>query len=181
MDVAAGEKTARFIDMCDLFHLPLVYFADEPGFMVGLKSEKQGIVRAGARIVSTLCSSRVPYITFIIRQLYGVAGGLHQRTDGMYKRYSWPSGNWGSMHIQGGTMAAYRREIEAAPDPEAKRKEIEARLNALASPFRTAQTFGIEDIIDPRETRPLLCRFIEAAQEVLKTQLGPSIGIKYRP
>jgi len=181
MDVTAGEKVIRFIELCDLFHLPIVYFADEPGFMIGLKSEKQGIVRAGARIVSTLCNSRVPYISFIIRQLFGVAGGLHLRTDGMYKRYSWPSGNWGSMHIEGGAMAAYRREIESASDPEEKRREIEERLNQLSSPFRTAQTFGVEDIIDPRDTRPLLCRFIESAQAILKTQLGPGCGLRFRP
>ena len=85
------------------------------------------------------------------------------------------------MHIEGGTSAAYRREIDAAPDPEAKREEIERRLQAIASPFRTAEAFNIEDIIDPRDTRPLLCDFIELAQRVLKTQLGPSAGPSYRP
>ena len=77
-------------------------------------------------------------------------------------------------------MAAYRREIEAAPDPEAKRQEIEARLQAIASPFRTAEAFNIEEIIDPRETRPLLCDFIEMSQEVLHTQLGPC-AVPYQP
>jgi acetyl-CoA carboxylase carboxyltransferase component len=85
------------------------------------------------------------------------------------------------MHIEGGALAAYRREIEAAPDPEAKRKEIEARLKALASPFRTAHQFGIEEIIDPRDTRPLLCKFIEAAQGILRSQLGPTSGPSYWP
>jgi acetyl-CoA carboxylase carboxyltransferase component len=75
------------------------------------------------------------------------------------------------MHISGGASAAYRREIESAPDPEARREEIEARLNALASPFRTAEATG-QDIIDPRETRALLCEFVEDAQRVLKSQLG---------
>lgn len=99
----------------------------------------------------------------------------------MHKRYAWPSGNWGSMHIEGGAMAAYRREIEAAPDPEAKRIEIEARLKSLTSPFKTAQSFNIEEIIDPRESRPLLGKFIETAQGILKSQLGPSTGPSYRP
>jgi len=84
------------------------------------------------------------------------------------------------MHIEGGTFAAYRREIESAPDPEAKRDEIERRLKAIASPFRTAEESGI-DLIDPRDTRPLLCDFVEAAQGVLRTQLGPSDGPSYLP
>ncbi len=77
-------------------------------------------------------------------------------------------------------MAAYRREIETAPDPEAARQEIEARLQAIASPFRTAEAFNIEDIMDPRDSRPLLCDFIETAQDVLQTQLGPS-AVPYMP
>jgi len=99
----------------------------------------------------------------------------------MHRRYAWPSGNWGSMHIEGGAKAAYRREIDGADDPEAKRKEIEQRLKALASPFRTAEAFSIEDIIDPRDTRPLLCDFVETAQGVLKTQLGPVMVPMYSP
>ena len=78
MDIATGEKTIRLIELCDTFHLPLVYFADEPGFSVGRVQEELGIVRAGARIVTTLTQSKTPYICFVLRQLYGVAGGLHQ-------------------------------------------------------------------------------------------------------
>ncbi|GAB4337909.1 MAG: propionyl-CoA carboxylase subunit beta [Dehalococcoidia bacterium] len=182
MDKAAGEKTARLVQLCDTFHLPLVYFCDEPGFMVGLEEEKKGIVRAGARIVSLVSLSRMPYITFIVRQVYGVAGGLHARGgDGMYRRYAWPSGHWGSMHIEGGVAVAYRREIEAAPDPQAKRAEIEARMEALRSPFRTAHAFAIEDIIDPRDTRPLLVDFVEDAQPILRSQLGMTSRIPYLP
>jgi acetyl-CoA carboxylase carboxyltransferase component len=117
-------------------------------------------------------SSRMPWITVVVRRLFGVAGQCHHRPSGMFRRYAWPSARWGSMHIQGGTSAAYRREIESAPDPEAKRAEIEARLAAMASPFRTAEFTG-QDIIDPRDTRPLLCEFVEDAQSVLRTQLGP--------
>jgi acetyl-CoA carboxylase carboxyltransferase component len=182
MDKAAGEKTARLLQLCDTFHLPMVYFCDEPGFMVGLEEEKKGIVRAGAHIVSLLALSQTPYMTFILRQVYGVAGGLHYRGGtAMYRRFSWPSGHWGSMHIEGGVSAAYRREIEAAPDPEAQRAEIEARLDALQSPFRTAHAFAVEDIIDPRDTRPLLVDFVEDAQEALRHQLGQTSRIAYLP
>ncbi|HUV43829.1 MAG TPA: carboxyl transferase domain-containing protein [Dehalococcoidales bacterium] len=181
LDVTAGDKIIRFMLMCNTFHLPMVYFADEPGFMVGLEEEKRGIIRAGARMVLATRETRMPWITFITRQLFGVAGGCHARIGGMFRRYAWPSGNWGSMHIEGGALIAYRREIEASPDPEAKREEIELRLNAIASPFRSAEAFDIEDIIDPRDTRPLLCDFIEMAQDILKTQLGPTSGPSYRP
>ena len=182
MDVAAGSKVIRFLQLCNLFHLPMVYFADEPGFMVGLEAQKQGIVRAGAKMVCATQQSRMPWITFVIRQLYGVAGQCHDRAmRGMFKRVAWPSGYWGSMHIEGGASAAYRREIDSAPDPEAKRQEIERRLKAIASPFRTAEAFNIEDIIDPRDTRPMLVDFIESAQPILKTQLGPTCGPPFMP
>jgi acetyl-CoA carboxylase carboxyltransferase component len=182
LDAAAGEKTGRFLQLCDTFHLPLVYFCDEPGFMIGLEEEKKGIVRAGARIVSLVSLSQMPYITFVVRQVYGVAGGLHFRGgNAMYRRYAWPSGHWGSMHIEGGVSAAYRREIDAAEDPATKRAEIEGRLNELKSPFRTAHAFAIEDIIDPRETRPLLAEFVEDAQDVIRHQLGPTSRIPYIP
>jgi acetyl-CoA carboxylase carboxyltransferase component len=178
-DVAAGEKVMRLIQLCDEFHLPLVSFADEPGFMVGPDSERAGIERAGARLVMTTCQSRMPWITFVVARLYGVAGQCHHRPTGMFRRYAWPSARWGSMHISGGASAAYRRVIEAADDPEAKRQEIEAELEALASPFRTAEATA-QDIIDPSETRALLAEFVHDAQRVLKTQLGPPL-VPYRP
>jgi acetyl-CoA carboxylase carboxyltransferase component len=159
----------------------MVHLVDEPGFMVGLESEKQGLVRAGARLACTVAEGKMPWIAVVIRQAYGVAGMLHVRNEGMYMRYAWPSAHWGSLHIDGGATAAYRREIENAPDPEKKRMEIERRIESLASPFRTAAAFGIEDIIDPRETRPLLCEFVEHAQTELKTQLGPRTVPAYRP
>ncbi|HCP49707.1 MAG TPA: hypothetical protein DIT73_05725, partial [Gammaproteobacteria bacterium] len=182
MDIAAGEKTLRILELCETFHLPLVYFADEPGFSVGPAQEKMGIVRAGARVVTTLARTQTPYICFIMRQLYGVAGGLHQRGGpGLYRRYAWPSTHGGSMHIEGGTAIAYKREIENADDPDAKREEIEARLQSISSPFRNAHAFGIEDIIDPRDTRPLLVDFLADSQRVIASQLGPVSGSSYRP
>ena len=178
-DVAGGQKVIRMIQLCDTFHLPIVDLVDEPGFMVGLEAEKQGIERAGARLVVTTCESQMPWITVVMKQVYGVAGQCSHRPSGMYRRYAWPSGKWGSMHIEGGAVAAYRREIQSAPDPEAKRAEIEARLQAIASPFRTAEATG-QDIIDPCDTRPLLCEFLEEAQPMLRTQLGPTAA-PYRP
>ena len=181
MDAAAAEKATRLVQLCDTFHLPMVCLMDEPGFMVGIESEKEGIERSGTRLVYTTCLSEMPWISVIIRQAYGLAGSLQFRPgSSIYRRYAWPSGHWGSIHIEGGTSAAFRRVIEAAPDPEAKRLEIEQRLQELASPFRTAEATGL-DIIDPRDTRRLVCDFVEMVQAIIKTQLGPGVGPKYRP
>jgi len=171
-DVSAGAKVTRLMQLCDTFHLPMISLADEPGFMVGPESERFGIERAGARLVALVCQSRMPWATVVIGKLYGVAGQCHHRPSGMFRRYAWPSANWGSMHITGGVSAAYRREIEAAVDPDAKRAEIEARLQALASPFLTAEATG-QDIIDPRETRARLVEFVHDAQRILAQQVGP--------
>ena len=178
-DVAAGNKVMRLLQLCDVFHLPIVSLADEPGFMVGLDSEKAGIERAGAALVAAVCQSRMPWLTVVTGRLYGVAGQCQHRPSGMFRRYAWPSASWGSMHIAGGASAAYRREIDTADDPVAKQAEIEARLNAVASPFRTAEATG-QDIIDPRETRAYVCDFVADAQRVLRTQLGDP-PIPYRP
>jgi methylmalonyl-CoA decarboxylase subunit alpha len=181
MDIATGEKTIRLVEMCDTFHLPLVYFADEPGFSVGPAQEKAGIVRAGARVLATMHNSTIPYACVVVRQLYGVAGGLHSRDKGMYRRFAWPSTHGGSMHIEGGTAIAYKREIESADDPAAKRQEIEDRLQAISSPFRNAHAFGIENMIDPRDTRPKLIDFMLDAWRLLPDRLGRQSGLSYRP
>ncbi|MCB1646544.1 MAG: hypothetical protein KDI36_13880 [Pseudomonadales bacterium] len=182
LDKAAGEKVMRLLQLCDTFHLPLISLVDEPGFMVGLEEEKKGIIRAGARATAMLALSTTPLYSIIIRQAYGVAGGMHFRGgDSLYRRAAWPSGNWGSMHIEGGVTAAYRREIEAADDPAAKQAEIEERLNALKSPFRTAHAYAIENIIDPRATRQSIIEFVHDAQRVIQTQLGPTSRIPYLP
>ena len=141
--------------------------------MVGLESEKKGIERAGARLVIATCESRTPWLTIVMGQLYGVAGQCQQRPSGLFRRYVWPSARWGSMHIEGGVSAAYRREIEESDNPEEKLAEIEARLQAMASPFRTAEDTG-QDVIDPRDTRPVIVEFVHDAQNILKTQKDAS-------
>jgi acetyl-CoA carboxylase carboxyltransferase component len=107
--------------------------------------------------------STVPWCTMIVRKVFGVAGSAHQRAESYCLRYAWPSGDWGSLPVEGGLEAAYKGEIAAAADPKAKLAEIEARLEALRSPFRAVESFVPEDIIDPRDTRPLLCAFADMA------------------
>ena len=181
MTADSSEKLMRFVDLCDSFHLPIVNFVDQPGFMVGTAAELRGTIRKGSRALVAVEQSTVPWIAFIIRKCYGVAGGAHNRNSRLALRYAWPSAEWGSLPIEGGVDAAYRREIEGAADPAAKRQEIEDRLNQLRSPFRSAEAFDIEEIIDPRDTRAVLCRFVDMAQELVRTELGPKARIGMRP
>jgi acetyl-CoA carboxylase carboxyltransferase component len=168
-----SEKMTRFVDLCDSFHLPVVNFVDNPGFMIGVAAERAGTVRVGVRALSAVYQATVPWITVIVRRVFGVAGAGHANVQALNLRYAWPSGDWGSLPLEGGIEAAYRRELEAAPDRARLMKEIEARLNAVRSPFRTAEAFGIEEIIDPRDTRPLLTDWIALAYENEATRLQP--------
>ncbi len=170
---AASEKMTRFVDLCDTFHLPVVNFVDNPGFMLGVAAERAGTIRKGVRALSAIYQASVPWVTVIVRRVFGVAGAGHANVQRLNLRYAWPSGDWGSLPLEGGIEAAYRRELEAAPDRARLLRDIEERLNAVRSPFRTAEGFGIEEIIDPRDTRPLLTDWVALAYENEATCLGP--------
>lgn len=173
IDVAAARKIEHLVELCDTFHLPLLFFVDTPGFMVGPAAERAGALRAGMRALYVVQQATVPKISVVIRKCYGMGAAIAVTTDSMLKcRLAWPSAEWGSLPIEGGVAVAYRREITQAPDPAQRQQELEAKLLAMNSPLRTAEAFGVEDMIDPRDTRPLLCRFIEAAQPTLRARLG---------
>jgi acetyl-CoA carboxylase carboxyltransferase component len=157
------QKVERFVDTAQTFHLPIVYLVDCPGFLIGLEAEKTGTIKQGVRVMSAIWQTSVPWCAVIIRNVFGVAGAAHRNGSQYCTRYAWPSGRWGSLPLEGGIEAAYRAEIAAAADPQAKMAEIEERLSKLRSPFRSAETFWIEEIIDPRETRPLICDFANLA------------------
>jgi acetyl-CoA carboxylase carboxyltransferase component len=170
---AACDKMIRLVDLCDTFHIPVVNFVDNPGFLIGSAAERAGTVRAGARALVAVYQASMPWISILIRRCFGVAGAGHGNAQGLNLRYAWPSGDWGSLPIEGGVQAAYKRDIESSADPDARRREIEDALNQFRSPLRTAEAFGVEEIIDPRDTRPLLCEWIEQAYALLPSELGP--------
>ena len=170
-DVA--EKFQRFVDMCDTFHLPIVNLSDQPGFTIGKPSEIQGTIRKGVRASFAMIQATVPMAVVYVRKCFGVAGGAQKSGLRFCWRYAWPSAVWGNIPVEGGVYAAHRREIEQADDPEAFLEKLQETYRVVASPFRTAEAFGIEDIIDPRDTRKLLCEWVEMAYEVEKTNLGP--------
>lgn len=173
VNASASEKMMRFVDLCNTFHLPLLNLVDNPGFLIGTQAEEEGTVRLGSRALMACYQASIPWVSVIIRRCYGVAGAGHGNADRLNLRYAWPSADWGSLPIEGGVQAAYRRDIEAAADPDARRRELEDMLEQYRSPFRTAEAFGIEEIIDPRDTRPLLCDWVQLAYEITATQLGP--------
>ncbi len=173
VDGPAADKMTRFVDFCDTFHLPVTNFVDNPGFLIGVAAEKAGTIRRGARAIFSVYQASVPWCSIIVRKVYGVAGAAHGNHSKLNLRYAWPSGEWGSLPIEGGVEAAYKRDLEAADDPEALRRELEEKLAAVSSPFRTAEFFGIEEIIDPRDTRPLLCEWLESAYRLLPSEIGP--------
>ncbi len=169
----AAEKLIRFVDMCDSFHLPIVNFVDQPGVMIGREAEKQGTIRKAIRALQAIEQTQVPWVAILVRKAFGVAGSGYGRQRDLNLRYAWPSGFWGSIPVDGGVQAAYWREIQSAEDPEARLKELMDYYHHFESPFRTAERFGVQDIIDPRETRPILCDWVEQAYEILPRQLGP--------
>ncbi|MPZ45852.1 MAG: methylmalonyl-CoA carboxyltransferase [Betaproteobacteria bacterium] len=168
----ACSKIVRFVDLAQTFHLPVVHLVDCPGFLIGLQAEQTATIRAGVRAMAAISQTTVPWCSVIVRNVFGVAGAIHQPAGRLSLRYSWPSGYWGSLPLEGGIEAAYRADIDAAPDPKGKLAEIEDRLNRLRSPFRSAEAFWVEEIIDPRDTRRLLCEFVRLAEPLLTP--GPS-------
>ncbi len=163
----ACQKIIRLVDLAEVFHLPVVHLVDCPGFMIGLEAEKAATIRHGVRVMAAINQCTVPWCSVILRNVFGVAGAIHQPAGRLALRYAWPSARWGSLPLEGGIEAAYRADLDAAPDREAALREIETRLNALRSPFRTAENFWVEEIIDPRATRPLLCEFSRLAGPLL--------------
>ncbi len=176
---SACQKFERFVDLADTFHLPVIYFCDVPGFMLGPAAESAGILRWAVLANTAVEEATTPYCTILLRRFYGVAVESRKAGPGLNPVYAWPSAVAGGLPAAGGVMAAYRREIEEAPDPDAKRVELEAQLDALASVLRQPRI--ADEIIDPRASRPVLVEFVRSAYEVNATQLGPKIRLGMRP
>jgi len=181
VDGKAAQKMARFIDLCNCFSIPLILLGDVPGFMIGSESERQATMRYGMVAVMAATEASMPKVHIALRKSYGMGGDAFSAAGGMISlnlRLGWPSGEWGAIPIEGGVAAAYRRVIESAPDPEAKRKELEEMLVGVRSPFRAAEAGDVIDIIDPRDTRPITCKFIKAAQPYLRRNAGPKRSVR---
>lgn len=179
LTVEGSEAMIRLVDLCQTFHLPIVTLTDQPGLVIGRDAERKGTIRYGVRAIAAVYQATVPSAEIILRRVFGVGGAGMTNRHSFVQRYAWPSADWGSLPIEGGIEAAYRRELEASDDPAALIEEIRERLDAVRSPFRTAERFGVEEIIDPRDTRPLLCEWVHDAYALLPSQLGrPTYGTR---
>jgi acetyl-CoA carboxylase carboxyltransferase component len=171
MTAEAAQKYRRFVELCDSFHLPIVNFVDQPGFMIGPEAERKGTIRYGMAAVSAAVQASIPWASIQVHKGFGVATAAHYGDDAYV--LAWPSVESGALPLEGGVAVAYRREIAAASDPDAKRRELEEMLRAKRSPYSRAESFAVHELIDPRETRPTLCQWIETIQAQLAGLTGP--------
>ena len=163
LDIDASVKAARFVRTCDAFNIPLVTFVDVPGFLPGTEQEWGGIIRHGAKLLYAYAEATVPKLTVITRKAYGgaydVMSSKHIRAD---VNVAWPTAEVAVMGPEGAVNIIFRQELEAASDPEARRAELIADYKErFANPYSAAERGYVDDVIEPRRTRPYLIRALE--------------------
>ncbi|MET0614635.1 MAG: acyl-CoA carboxylase subunit beta [Thermoleophilaceae bacterium] len=161
----SADKAARFVNLCDAYGIPLLFLMDVPGFMVGTKVEQAGIIRHGAKMLYAVSRATVPKITVVIRKAYGA--GYYVMNGRAYEPdliVAWPSAEISVMGPEGAVNIIFRKQIEAADDPDATRAEMIDGIRRTIDPYIAAGNALIDDIIDPRETRPTVIRALEMAE-----------------
>jgi acetyl-CoA carboxylase carboxyltransferase component len=164
LDNDSADKAARFINLCNAFGIPLVYLMDVPGFMVGTKVEAEGIIRHGAKMLYATANATVPKITVVLRKAYGA--GYYVMCGRAYEPdliVAWPSAEISVMGAEGAVEIIFRKQVEAAEDPTAKRQELIDNFRKIIDVYIAAGNDMIDDVIDPRETRQTICRALELA------------------
>jgi len=161
----SADKAARFINLCDAFNIPLLFLQDVPGFMVGTKVEQAGIIRHGAKMLYAVSRATVPKITVVVRKAYGA--GYYVMCGKAYEPdliVAWPSAEISVMGAEGAVNIIFRKQIEAADDPDAERAELIENFRKIIDVYVAAGNDMIDDVIDPRETRPTVIRALEMAE-----------------
>jgi acetyl-CoA carboxylase carboxyltransferase component len=162
----SADKAARFINLCNAFGIPLLFLQDVPGFMVGTKVEQAGIIRHGAKMLYAVSNATVPKITVVVRKAYGA--GYYVMCGKAYEPdliVAWPSAEISVMGPEGAVNIIFRKQIEAAEDPDALRAEMIETIRKQIDVYIAGGTAAIDDVIDPRETRPVVIRALEMAQD----------------
>src|SRR5438067_2886301 len=165
LDNDSADKAARFVNLCNAFGIPLVFLMDVPGFMVGTKVEEEGIIRHGAKMLYAVANATVPKVTVITRKAYGA--GYYVMNGRAYEPdliVAWPSAEISVMGAEGAVEIVMRKQVEEADDPQAKKAELIAAYRKIIDVYIAAGNDMIDDVIDPRETRPTICRALEMAQ-----------------
>ncbi|GIU84484.1 MAG: methylmalonyl-CoA carboxyltransferase [Acidimicrobiales bacterium] len=163
LDIDSSEKAARFVRTCDAFNIPLVTFVDVPGFLPGVDQEHGGIIRHGAKLLYAYCEATVPRIQVVVRKAYGGAYVvMNSKSIGADLAFAWPTAELAVMGPQGAVEIIYRRELQEAEDPEARRQQlVEEYTERYANPYVAAERGYVDDVIDPAETRPKLIAGLE--------------------
>lgn len=171
MTADGSQKAKTMMELCDTFHIPIVNFLDEPGFMIGPDSEQAATIRYGMSAVAAAVQSTVPWATIAVHKSFGVASAAHFAPN-TYK-LAWPSYEMGALPVEGGVAVAFHREIASAEKPEEKRRELEEMLRQNRSPFPMMESFAVHELIDPRQTRAKLCRWVDWIEPLLNELKGP--------
>ncbi|MDQ1425678.1 MAG: acetyl-CoA/propionyl-CoA carboxylase carboxyl transferase subunit, partial [Acidimicrobiaceae bacterium] len=155
LDIESSEKAARFVRTCDAFNIPLLTFVDVPGFLPGVDQEYGGIIRHGAKLLYAYCESTVPRIQIVVRKAYGGAYVvMNSKSIGADLAFAWPSAELAVMGPQGAVEIVYRRELQTAADPDARKAElVEEYTERFANPYGAAERGFVDDVIDPADTR----------------------------
>ena len=165
LDVNAADKGARFVNLCDAFEIPLVFLQDVPGFMVGSKVEREGIIRHGAKMLHAVASATVPKLTVVLRKGYGagyyVMNGRAYEPDALL---AWPTAEISVMGAEGMVAIAAQKLLREADDPAAEKARLAAAIRPYIDIYRVAALAHVDDVIDPRDTRPLLAHYLRLTE-----------------
>jgi acetyl-CoA carboxylase carboxyltransferase component len=159
LDAAGSQKVTKHLKFCDVFNIPIVQFVDVPGYAIGTIAERTATMRHGVALAATYHSTTMPVFGVVTRRVYGIAGAIMLDCRDPRMRVAWPSGEWGSLPLDGGIEVGHAAELkalEASGKREERYKELEEEYTRLMNPVRTANAFAIEEIIDPAVTRQIV-------------------------
>jgi len=188
LDALGAQKTTRMLKFLDVFNIPLVQFVDVPGYAIGTVAEKTATMRHGITLATTYYSTTMPIFSIITRRVYGVAGGIMLDCRDPWMRVAWPSRMWGSLPLEGGIEVGHSfelKEIERKGGTEKREqryKELEDEYRRLMNPVHTTNHFGIEKIIDPKDTRRVCCEWVSHVYEsILPQRIMERVSGKIKP
>jgi acetyl-CoA carboxylase carboxyltransferase component len=177
------DKLRRHLDLCDLFHIPVLNLVDNPGFAVGIEHEIASTIRKGGEWMVAFAQVAVPIFTVLMRRSFGVAGNNYATPRAAKSvRVAWPAADVGGIPPEGGIEAAYKRQLAEAADPAALRAEINARIESVRGPVGPLNRFELEEMVDPRDTRRLICEWVTDAWRIVTqpSRLVPR-ALQFRP